>query len=477
MSTARGLLRSGSAATAAQLVRIVALQVTHVVVRRLLPPDEFGIWSWLEVVFLLLATVRDLGLPSHVVRLKPMPLGTLTRVELGWGALLGLGVVLAAPALALAFHEPSSAVVAGLRVLVVYMLLEGLAAVALTWFEARLAIEESLPAELARTFAYCALVLAGSLAGWGFWSFVAAQIGAQALFVAMLWARARPKMVLAHEPGSTLRLTRASLPVGLVWLLAAAVTYADLFVVGRLFAREVVGLYAFGYGYAFLITRILQQPIGRSLYPALVAFEADRVEQMRAFRLATVLFLAIEVPAALFLAANAPLVTRLLTLGAERWSGAAPFLALLAFAPIVDPLGRFGGELLLARHADGARLVSLALQLVVLVGGGVALSLALASPFGMAWANFAPVGSIVVLVALARHGERRELARLARELAEVYLAPLAPFALAWWATPGRPILRLAATALAAALALGWTWHRRGAAFREFFAAAPAPPTI
>ena len=119
MSTARGLVRSGSAATAAQLVRIVALQATHIVVRRLIPPDEMSIWSWLEVIFLLLATVRDLGMPSHVVRLRPMPLGTLARVELVWGALLGGVILLGAPYLALAFRDDSPALVAGMRVLVV----------------------------------------------------------------------------------------------------------------------------------------------------------------------------------------------------------------------------------------------------------------------------------------------------------------------------------------------------------------------
>jgi O-antigen/teichoic acid export membrane protein len=464
-TTAAGLVRSGSAATLAQLVRILALQATHIVVRRLVLPAEFGIWNWLEIVFLFLATVRDLGVPAHVVRLRPMPLGTLLRVQLGWGALLGAGVVLAAPILALAYHEPSPQLVLGLRVLVVYLLLEGAAAVALTWFEATLRIERTLPAELARTFAYCAVVLAGSFAGLGFWSFVVAQIAGQAFYAALLWRRAWGELRLVHAPGSTVPIVRASLPVGTVWLLATAVTYVDQFVVGGLFGGAALGLYAFAYGYAFLVTRILQQPIGRSLYPALVAYAADRAAQFRAFRLATVLFLAIEVPTALLLAANAELVTRLLA--GDNWLAGAPLLALLAFAPVVDPLGRFGGELLLARHHDRARLVALALQLLVLVAGGVALSLALDSPAGMAWANFAPVGTIVVLVVLARHDGAAALVRLGRELAEVFFVPLAPFALAVAATPGGGWARLAASAAAALLALGWFSFRRGGEWRAF----------
>ena len=466
MSTSRGLLRSGSAATAAQLVRIVALQLTHIVVRRHVPPEELGVWNWIEPLFLLLATLRDLGVPSHVVRLVPMPFGSLLRVELRWGLLLAAGVALGAPWLALGFAAPGPALVAALRVMAVFLVLEGLSAVALTWFESRLEIERTLSAELARTATYCAVVLAASLHGYGFWSFVLAQIAAQAVFAAELWRRARREITLVEAPGPVLGLVRASLPVGTVWLLSMAVMYADSFVVGGLFDRRALGLYAFGYGYAFLVTRILQQPFGRALYPAFVAHRAEPEEQFRAYRLATVVFLGLEMPAALFLAANSELVT--LLLAGREYLDAAPYLALLAFAPIVDPLGRFGGELLLARNRDRARLISLGLQLGALVGGGVVLSLVLDSPFGMALANFLPVGSLVVLVVLARGGDRAGLARLTRDLLWVYFVPVVPFALVWTLWSDRPWLHLVVTLLAAAASVGWVWRRYGTELRAYF---------
>jgi len=467
VTTARGLLRSGSAATLAQAVRVVSLLVTHIVVRRFVPPAEMGIWNWIEPVFLLLATLRDLGVPSHVVRLASRPNGTHLRVQLGWGSVLALAVVAGAPLLAQGFESPTPAVVAALRVMTLYLLLEGSAAVALTWFETDLRIERTLPAELLRTGVYCATVLVASTQGFGFWSFVAAQIAAQAVYAGELWRRARRGgIALTHEPGSTGRVVRESLPVGTIWLLSSAVAYADVFVVGRLFPPAAVALYFLGYFFAFLVTRVLQQPIGRSLYPALVAFGGTPRQQFRAYRLATVLFLALEVPAALLLAANSELVVRIV--GGQAYLGAAPYLALLAFAPIVDPLGRFGGELLMARLHDRARLLSLGLQLVGLVGVGAVLSRWLDSPFGMAWANFLPTGSLVVLVLLFRGADRDQVWRLARELAEIYLVPLVPFALAWWVTPGMPWIRFAATAFAAVLSLAWVWRRHGAELRDFF---------
>ena len=472
METARGLLRSGSAATGAQLVRIVALQLTHIAVRRAVPPDEMGIWNWIEPLFLLLATVRDLGLPAHVLRLRPVPLGTLLRAELVAGAALGLVVLVAAPGIALGFREPTPQLVDALRAMTLYLLLEGAAATVLVGFEGKLRIERTLAAELLRTAVYCTVVLAASFRGFGFWSFVLAQTAAQVVFAAELWRRARrDRLERARAAEPTPALLRSSLPLGGINLLGIAVTYADAFVIGRLFPRAELGLYAFAYAYAFLVTRVLQQPFGRALYPAFVAFSADRGEQFRAYRLGTVLFAALEVPAALLLATNAGLATRILA--GEEYLAAAPYLMLLAFAPIVDPLGRFGGELLIARHRERARLIALALPLGVLVAGGVALSLALGSPFGMAWANFAPIGSLVVLLVLARGGETRELRRLGRELLEIYLVPVVPFGIALAVGGAEPVPRLAATLLATLACLAWTWRRQRAEILAFFR--PAAP--
>lgn len=471
--TPRGLLRSGGAATLAQLVRILALQATHIVLRRVVDPGDWGLWNWAEVLFLVLATVRDLGLPSHVVRVRPMPLGNLLAMQAGWGTALAALTALAAPWIAGAYSTPRPDVDDVLQALCLYLVLEGLAVVPMIWFEATLKIERTLAPELLRTAAYCATVLALGFRGAGVWSFVGAQLVAQALFAAELWRRARGRgMPLHWEAGASGRLVAESLPLGSVWLLSFAVTYADGFVVGAQFSSATVAIYFFAYQYAFLVFRVLQQPIGRSLYPAFVAFADRPVEQFRAYRLGTVLFLAIEVPAALFLAVNAEAVTRILA--GERYLDAVPLLRLLAFAPLVDPLGRFGGEFLVARRLDRARVLSLVLNLATLAVGGWFLARA-HGPIGMAWANFLPLGTPVVVWALVKSAGASPLGRLLRELAEVYLVPLLPFALAWWAAGDDLVLRFALSLGAGLASLAWTWRRHAAEFRAFLAGGEVTP--
>lgn len=465
-TTARGLLRSTGAATASQLARILAIQATHIVVRRLIPPEQWGPWIWAEVLFVVLATVRDLGVPSHVLRLRPMPLGNLLALEAGWGAALAGLMALGAPLVAQAFATPSPELVAILRVLCVSLLVEGLAAVFLTGYEGTLRIERALAPELLRTGLYCSAVLGFALAGAGLWSFVAAQVISQLAFAFELWRRGRREFELTHLPGATSRLVRESLPLGWIWLLMVAVAQVDSFIVGGLFPAEAVGTYAFAYAYAFLVYRVLQPPIARTIYPAFVAFEADATARLRTYRLGTVAFLACEVPAALFLALNAEAFV--LLLGGERWLAAAPLLQILAFAPLVDPIGRFGGELLISRRRDRLRVLALALNLAALVIAGVWLCRRLGVA-GMAWANFLPLGAPVVWWGVWRETTPGERLRLARELAEVYLAPVVPFAAAWWLAGERRWLRFALCLIAAFVSLAWAWRRHRADLRGLFA--------
>ena len=270
--------------------------------------------------------------------------------------------------------------------MVVYLLLEGLASVPLTHFEAGLRIGRSVVPELAQD----SLLLhrsarpgarrVGSLV-------VRPRHGrlAGALRRAPLVARAADDGAAATSAAGHSPCSPSSMPLGSIWLLAFAVTYADALILGSRFPDAVVGGYMFAYVWAFFASRVLQQPIGRALYPALVQFGDRPAQQFLAYRLATKVLLAIEVPAALFLFLNADLVVQIL--GGVRYADQADLLRLLAFAPLVDPLGRFGGELLVARNRDRDRILSLVLHLTALVAGGLYLSHRF-GPVGMAWANF-----------------------------------------------------------------------------------------
>jgi PST family polysaccharide transporter len=474
--TARGLLRSSSAATLAQVWRMGLMLATNLLLRRLLPPEDWGVWGWVETVFLVLAAVRDVGLPSHLVRLDPPPYGTLAAFQLGWGALLAAAVALGAPSLALLFQDPVPAVVPVLRAMTVYMLFEGLAAVPLTWLERELKIQRTLLPELVRSLAYTGTAVALALAGRGVWSLVLAQIVAAAAYAAVLWGIAARSMPLARSARPLVSLLRESLPLGSVWLLQLGITYLDPWILGARFASARVGEYLFAYFFASLATRVMQQPVARALYPAFVALRAEPARKVEAYRLGTLLLAALEVPAACVLFVNPELLIGLL--GGPQWVEAPGYLRILAFAPLVDPFGRFGGELLIALHRDRLRVLSLAVTLASVGIAGWMLT-STGDPGGMAWARYLVLGAPVVAWGVWSF-DPAGFRRLARHLVEVYLVPLPLFAAAWLLAPEGSWSRLALSLAAALASLAWSWHRFGSGFRAFFgrrlapAGAPAP---
>ena len=142
---------------------------------------------------------------------------------------------------------------------------------------------------------------------------------------------------------------------------------------------------------------------------------------------------------------------------------AAPgFLRVLAFAPLVDLFGRFGGELLIALHRDRVRVASLVANLFSIGAAGL-LFTGWFGPAGMAWARYLPLGALIVAWAVHRI-DPAGFRRLATDLGGIVLVT----------RPSRPSGRsgrgtVAALGLrrAAAGSLDELW-RFGADFRSFF---------
>jgi O-antigen/teichoic acid export membrane protein len=138
----------------------------------------------------------------------------------------------------------------------------------------------------------------------------------------------------------------------------------------------------------------------------------------------------------------------------------------LCFAPLIDPFSRFGGELLASRHRDRTWILATATTMASFLVFGVLLTTWL-GPMGMAYANFVPLGALVMFVAVRGLG-RVEFRRLGLDLLRIYLLPVPWFAAAYLAfdqsSPLRPLASLAALAITATL----YWRRFGEDFREFF---------
>lgn len=463
--TSTRVLRSAGAATFSQMWRVTVTLITHLFLRRWIEPSHWGVFDWAEVVFLLLGGLRDFGLSSHVLRVRrPRPFGNLLVVEAGWGAVLALLAAVCAPLIARGFSDTSLLIVPVLRAMALFLLLEGLAKVPSTYFDGELLIGKSVVPEIARNLCFATVSITLAMMGHGIWSIVWGHVSGAALYATLLWRRALPTIELTFLPGRTLSLLWESRNLALAWLLSLLVRYVDRLVLGAQFDSSIVGAYGFAYWAAFIVPTIMLFPVARAAYPAFVQFRDDPPRLFGTYRIATLFLLSLEVPAAFLMFFNANLVLRLI--GGSRWVVSPKFLVVLCFAILLDPLSRFGGEVLMAHHRERWWIVANLSTLASFLIGGILLT-RIMGPIGMAWANYLPLGGLIIAWSLYRL-DPKTVRTLFKDLVFVYAVPIPIFLIVALATPPQSQLRLALSLLAALLSLVVYWLRFGKGFKNFF---------
>ncbi|MEM8961823.1 MAG: oligosaccharide flippase family protein, partial [Acidobacteriota bacterium] len=416
--TAGRFLRSSGAAALSQGVRVASTLGAQFLLRRYIPAEDWGLFQWAIVLFLVLGAVRDLGLGYHVLRVESRPYGNLLALETIWGGFLFLMASLAAPLgpqLYAGSHEDTVGI---LRLLALFMFLEGLATVPRIYLEGELQVGRAVMPELWRNLVFVVVACALAYGGAGVWSLAIAHTVATGFYAVVLWWRVWGEIPLVYERGQMWPLLRASSPLAIIWFLAILIRQIDPLILGLRFPFEDVGNYTFAYEWATMAAgQVLLPAITRAFYPALLRFGVRSKEMFRAYSLSTLFILTFEVPAAFFLFVNAELVLR--WVGGGQWVDAPTYLRILAFAPLVDPFMRLGGEMMKALHWDRLWIVASLLTVLSYGVGGYLLTGHL-GPTGMAWINLLPLGSALVTWAVYRMSPEG-FRRLAVDLLFVYL--------------------------------------------------------
>ncbi len=459
------LLRSTGAATLSQAWRVLVTFGATILLRRWIPAEDWGVFSWAMVVFLVLGAVRDLGLSYHVLRVKERPYGNLLALELLWGGTLALGTFLAAPLAYWIYQEAHPDLAGVLRCMALFLFFEGLAIVPKTYFEGELQVGRALLPEVLRNLTF--VVLALSLAGLGFgaYSLAFAHVAAAGVYALLLWRAAWGQMPLTWNRGQTLALLRESIPLAMVWLLVLVARSIDPLVLGLWVDSASLGIYGYAYEWATIVSAQLIIPaLTRAIYPALLAFREQTGKLFQTYALATILALGLEVPTSLFLWVNAELVLRLI--GGPGWEASPTYLRILCLAPLLDPFSRLGGEVLKAKHLDRQWIFSILLTALSFAIFGY-IATGIWGMVGMAWVNWLALGGLVMGWCLWRV-EPQAFMGLCRNLVFVYLVPLPFFAMAFWLGGENQWLRFGLSILAGALSLGIMILRYGGEFKDFF---------
>jgi O-antigen/teichoic acid export membrane protein len=463
-NVARQFLSSASAATVSQLWRIGVTFLTHVALRYLIPPEQLGLWNWVDPLFFTLAQLRDLGVNGQVVRDKRRPFGNFLQLELLWGGIFTALVFFGAPFLSRLYEDHSVPVEAVIRTMCIFLFVHGLGMVPTIFFEVELKVLRTVKAEILRNTVFAVVSLSLAFNGYGVWSAIVGHVVASSLYTLLIWIEAWREITL-HRIPETWKLVKSSLPLMAMSMLEQTVLRIDYFILALHFPTAVVAFAGLAWQAVFFFSRMLADSVGRSLYPALVRYGDEPRRAFDAYRVATVFMMSLSVPLAFFLFGNAELVVQIL--GGKGWEGAAVYLRWLALVPLARPFTMFAIELLLTLHLDRWLLASTLVNLISVGGLGLFLTQTSLGPRGMALAGFFPLGMLVFLWAI-RKAAGPILGKLFRQLAELELVGLLLFLPLYFLAPGdRIYLRFALFCAAGLVYLGYAWWRNAAMFRRF----------
>ena len=457
------LLQSAVSAYGTLFVRLIIAFGTRIVLARLILPEGHGAYEQALRVVMMLSAVRDLGLTHHLMRDRREPYGTVLVWSLSAGAVLALGLVAAADLFSYLPELPGV-----LRAMAIWIVIDAVIMVYRTFFERKLLIRKIAGFEVLRGLLFGVVAALLALSGAGVWSFVGGELAASAVFALLLLWRARGQVPLHLDLRRIPGLLKASRYLFVVWVAFQIFNYVDPFIVEFFSTTAFVGYYAQAYWLAFLVPLTLTV---RPLLPALVEFRDDRAQFAETLRLGTIVFLSGIVVSAYFLFFNVE--KAVLLLFGPNWVEVGPLLRVLCLVPLVDVFTTTGGEALKVQNRDRLWLTTVVLNMAALVTFGVVFAYQW-GPIGMAWANFARIGSLLMLIkVLGLFAGRRR--RLAGDLAQVYLLPLPFFVAAAWLLPVGSWERLAGSLAAAALAGGVLALRFLPDYRRFFRSAAAVP--
>ncbi len=301
--------------------------VNTIIVARLLAPDDIGIVATATIAMQLMQGISDIGVSQAVVKFRDADrddLNTLFTLSALRGIFIGALLFGAAPFAAGFFGDPRMFwAFAGVAL---YPVLTGFLNPRFYEFERDLKFSREFFVTLATRLVGVAVSLAIAIIFRTYWAIIGGML-AGAIVQLVLSYLLRP-----HAPRFSFRSFKKVFGFS-GWLagvsfMAALNNKLDVPILTRLVGAGGTGVYFLGFQLSELVTGQIAAPVTRAIYPGLSELQGEPARMRSAFLRGVEALGAFAMPAAFGLSFTAVDVTDVL-LG-EKWSAAAPIIALLA---------------------------------------------------------------------------------------------------------------------------------------------------
>ncbi len=448
-SLGRLSIRSAFVQLSGQGLQVILMLVTAIVLARLIPPREFGLFAMVVSITAMVGALRGFGLHYAAVQapeLTPEEAGALFWINLKLTALCALFVGVMAPALVW-FYGPGQ------------LLPLALVAAGAIFAHGTCVLHEALLMRHMRFGLLQASDLGSQLAGFVVAAFAALSgLGAWALVLQMLtYGVVRSLTVFAIGPWKPARGGR---PPGLPRLLLFGRHYSiffalssagrrlDRIVIGYLHGATPLGLYENAFRWSHHPIHQLFPPLSRVAVAGLSRLQNDARGYVDAARRALLPTFSLVVPALTYLALEADFVIPAL-LGAQ-WTGAVPFFRILCLAAIAGAIRQATNWLYLSIGDTKRQMHWSAISLPFLwlgtflgvIGGpmGVAVGYATAM-WVLTWPGLS------YCLRTSPLDMRGFMSTFARPAVASVIAGAALYAYRWWGDPGPALRGLVFTAV------------------------------
>ncbi|MGH9400495.1 MAG: lipopolysaccharide biosynthesis protein [Terriglobia bacterium] len=395
-------IRGGFARLGGQGAAFVLRLGSLMVLARLLAPADFGLVGMVTAITGVLNLLRDFGLSAAAIQRTTVTedqISNLFWINLLVGAVLGVLLVAAAPAIAGFYHEPRLAAVTAVLAFGFLFNAVGVQHGAILTRQMRftaLAIINTVSLIVGTAIGIC-----GALAGYGYWALVAMTItfplaASIGYWVATAWIPGPPRRRSGIRSmmrfGGTLTLN------GLVVYIASNF---EKVLLGRYWGADAIGIYGRAYQLVNIPTANLNSAAGEVAFSALSRVQDDPGRLRRYFLTGYSLVLAMTIPLTVLCAVFAGDV--ILVLLGPKWKAAAPIFRLLAPTILVFAIANPLSWLLMALG-----LVNRSLKMGLVIAPIMIVSYLIALPFGPTGVAFAYSAVmalwLIPLIAWSVHG-------------------------------------------------------------------------
>lgn len=386
--------RGATWAVAANVVmRVFSVGVTALLAR-LMSQEDFGVFAVALAVYLVVASLAELGMASAVARSATEPddiAPTVASISILVGTGTGVLMAATAPVLASLLGQPEAA--EPLRVLSICVALTGFFAVPGAQLVREFRQDRIFMATMVGFLVSNPILIVMALHGGGATAFAWSRVIGQIATGVVFWFSTSHRYLPGWRRDRVRPLLMFGLPLSIANLVNWTLLNADYVILGRLVSAAEIGIYMIAFNVASWSTAVLGSVLNSVVVPALGRVAGDPPQLREAIVRACQLVGLVALPIGALSVALADPIVRILF--GEKWLEAIPVLAVLAVYGSLYAFSLLFANALVAVGRTSRLLIVQLAWVAVLVPAMIA-GLHLWGLEGAAWAHVITISAVAL---------------------------------------------------------------------------------